>query len=264
MSRLGTASVALILGITVAGSAAGASSPSISPVSIAGAAAARGEVSEAQPPFVVASTLDAKKVLPHRIRWIARPNLAASQVSKVEFLIDGRVRWDEEKTPYVYGDDSNWLVTSWLAPGLHRFTVRAEAKDGRIARRTTVARVVAAPLPPAALRGRWEHSFGAGTWLLTVDKVGWKILDPFGTGNLIDVAYFSGGRLQARGGIFTKVDDPFEGNGWCQDLNAPVNYRWSVAGDTLSLTHFGADRCTDGGEAAKQHYAWVGAWTRAA
>ena len=90
----------------------------------------------------------------------------------------------------------------------------------------------------------------------------WKIRDPFGTGNFIDVAYLSGGRLQARGGIFTKPSSAFEGNGWCQDLNAPVNYRWAVSADTLTLTHYGSDRCTDGSESEKQHYAWNGTWTK--
>ncbi len=225
-------------------------------------AAVRGGAGTTQP-FAVTSTLDGKNVLPHRIRWRGVPSLPAAQVSKVEFLIDGKVRYRERNPPYTYGDDTNWLVTSWLAPGRHRFTVRATAKDGRTALRTTIARVVPAPSPPAELIGTWKHSFGGGIWTLTVDKAGWKIRDPFGTGNFIDIAYFSGGRLQARGGIYTTLDSPFEGNGWCQGVNAPVNYRWAVSADTLTLTHFGPDRCTDGSEAEKQHYAWNGAWTKA-
>ncbi len=133
-------------------------------------------------------------------------------------MIDGKVRWIEQNPPYAYGDDSNWLVTAWLAPGQHRFTVRATAKDGRRAERTTVARVLPAPSPPAQLAGTWKRTVTDeqggkttpdGTWVLTVDKVGWKIRDPLGGRSLIDVAYFSGGRLQARGGIFTK---PGKGN----------------------------------------------------
>ena len=218
--------------------------------------------------FVVASTLDGKTVLPHRIVWRGVPKLPAARVSKVEFLIDGKVRWIEQNPPYTYGDDSNWLVTSWLSPGRHTFTVRAKAKDGRTALRTTIARVLPAPLPPTELSGSWKHLFGgsgatpAGTWVLSVDRTGWKILDPFGDTNFIDVAYFSGGRLQARGGIFTTLNSRVGGNGWCHDRNAPVNYRWAVSADTLTLTHFGPDRCTDGNEANKQHYAWNGIWTK--
>lgn len=224
-------------------------------------AAARSEAQDAEA-VAITSTLDGKNVLPHRIRWIGRANLPAAAVSKVEFLIDGTVRWIERNPPYTYGDDTNWLVTSWLSPGRHRFAVRVKAKDGRTALRTTVARVVPAPAPPAELSGSWKHSFGGGIWVLTVDKVGWKIRDPFGDSNLIDVAYFSGGRLQARGGVFTKLNSNVGGNGWCLGLNAPVDYHWAVAADVLTLTHFGVDRCTGGSEADKQHYAWNGAWTK--
>lgn len=225
-------------------------------------AAARIGAGEAEP-FVVTSTLDGKNVLPHRIRWRGSPNLAAAEVAKVEFLIDGKVRWIERNPPYTYGDDSNWLVTSWLSPGSHRFTVRAMAKNGRRALRTTVARVLPAASPPQELVGTWNHEWFGGTWVLKVDKIGWRILDPQGTGSLIDVAYLPNGRLQARGGIWTQPNGKLEGNGWCQDTNTPVDYRWTVAADTLTLTHFGVDRCTDGSESEKQHYAWNGAWTKA-
>jgi hypothetical protein len=213
---------------------------------------------ETTKPFVVASTLDGKTVLPHRIVWRGVPKLPAPQISKLEFLIDRKVRWIEENPPYTYGDDSNWLVTSWLSPGRHTFTVRAKAKDGRTALRTTVARVLPAPPPPADLGGSWKR----GTWVLTIDKAGRKILEPLGATNFIDVAYFSGGRLQARGGIFTTLNSRVGGNGWCPDLNAPVNYRWAVSADTLTLTHFGIDRCTQGPGAPKQHDAWDGIWIK--
>ena len=84
--------------------------------------AADSSVAEAKA-FIVTSTLAGKKVLAHRIRWIGRPNLPAAQVSIVEFVIDGKVRWDEGTPPYTYGDDRNWLVTSWLTPGRHSFVV---------------------------------------------------------------------------------------------------------------------------------------------
>ena len=221
--------------------------------------AADSSVAEAKA-FIVTSTLAGKKVLPHRIRWIGRPNLPASQVSIVEFVIDGKVRWDEGTPPYTYGDDRNWLVTSWLSPGRHSFVVRATAKDGRVALQKTTARVVAAPSPPAELIGTWKHSL-QGTWVLKVDHTGWKIRDPFGTGNFIDVAYLPDGRLQSRGGIFTTPDSPFEGNGWCRDSNAPVNYRWAVSENILTLTNYGPDRCRDGG-GAQQHGVWNGDWTK--
>src|SRR4051794_14159337 len=148
----------------------------------------------------VTSTLDRKRTLPHRIRWIARPRMPRSSVARVEFVIDGKLRWIERKGPYVYGDDSDWLVTSWLAPGLHRFTVRVIPRRGATASRTTTARVPPALAPPAELANtRWSHllknqgELGSppGTWTLHINDVGWRIDDPKGNSNLLDVAYFS-------------------------------------------------------------------------
>jgi hypothetical protein len=49
----------------------------------------------------VKTTLDGKTVLPHRIRWAAQPGISRSRVAKVEFVIDGKLRWVERKGPYV-------------------------------------------------------------------------------------------------------------------------------------------------------------------
>jgi hypothetical protein len=50
------------------------------------------------------------------------------------------------------------------------------------------------------------------------------------------------------GAAFARASDPsrlphsvYEGNGWCMDTNIPVNYRWAVSGDTLTLTLDGPD-----------------------
>lgn len=218
--------------------------------------------------FEVTSTLDGKRVLPHRILWLAYPKLPGSKIARVEFLIDGKVRWVERIKPYTYGghdDPDNYLVTSWLAPGRHRFMVRAVANDGRKATDTVVARVLPSPSPPAELADTgWERNVTqpeagdapAGTWKILIDKVGWSIRDPVGTGNLIDVAYLSPGLLEARGGIWTRPKNPQQGNGWCEQTNEPVRYRWSVDSDTLTLSLSGPTRC-DG-----QSGVWGGSWTR--
>lgn len=39
----------------------------------------------------------------------------------MDFLIDGHQLWVEHNTPYFYGDDGNYLVTSFLKPGKHIF-----------------------------------------------------------------------------------------------------------------------------------------------
>jgi hypothetical protein len=73
-------------------------------------------------------------------------------------MIDGRIAWVEHKPPYVYGNDGNWLVTSALEPGTHRFTVKTTTIDLRTVSRTVRASVVPAPAPPAELAGSWQRT----------------------------------------------------------------------------------------------------------
>ena len=103
----------------------------------------------------VSSTLAGKQVLPHRIRWLGLPSLAAEKVVEVDFLIDGKTGWVEHHAPYSYGYDGNYLVTSWLKPGLHTFAVQAISTDHRRASTSTTARVLPASPPLAALAGSW-------------------------------------------------------------------------------------------------------------
>lgn len=146
MKRLGTCRVAASgLGLlALAMLAAGCSSAS------AGGHAASAAGSSAR--LTVTSTLDRHTALPHRIHWQAFPTAPASDIAKVDFLIDGKLGWVEHVTPYFYGNDGNWLVASFLTPGEHTFTVRAITANGHTATDTVRASVTAAPAPPPALR----------------------------------------------------------------------------------------------------------------
>ena len=205
--------------------------------------------------FTVSSTLSDKRALPHRIQWLAKASLPPSKVREVDFLIDGRRAWVEHHAPYSYGYDGNYLVTSWMKPGRHTFTVEALAIDGRRATTSSRAQTSAPRPPPAALSGSWHQT--SGTWTLTVNAVGWRLLDTgHGQGALVDVAYLSPGLLEARGGIATRNQDPLENNPWCDEPFQPVRYRWQVAAERLRLTLAGPRRC-DG-----QSRVWGGVWTR--
>jgi hypothetical protein len=237
-------------------------------VSVAVAALGLGAGAHATKP-AISSSLDGKRVLPHRIHWLAFPTAPAADVREVDFLVDGHLVWIEHHPPYTYGLDGNWLVTSWLRPGLHRFTVTLVTTDGRHASDTVTARTLPAPRPPAPLVGGWERTVTkaeagsqtpAGTWMLRVDASGWHITDPVGGENWIDVAYLGVGRLQARGGIWATPIESKGGNGWCEDTNASVDYAWSLSGETLTITLVGADRCGDPHN--KQHFIWAGNWTK--
>jgi hypothetical protein len=227
---------------------------------LAGAASAR-STSATSPTFTVRSTLSGTSVLPHRIHWLGMPSLPPSKIAEVAFLIDGRVSWIEHNAPYTYGYDGNYLVTTWLTPGTHRFEVRAKATNGSVATTSSTARVVPASPPPAALAGHWVRTVpngpDHGTWQLQVDKIGWRFHSSRGAGSLVDVAYLGTGLLEARGGIATKNRDEQENNNWCQEPFQPVRYRWSVSGGKLVLALAGPKRC-DG-----ESLVWAGEWSHA-
>ena len=222
--------------------------------------------------FTVTSTLDGRTVLPLRVHWIAHPHIALAQVQEVDFSIDGRRAWVEHQAPYVYGDDGNWLVTSFLRPGLHTFTVRVITFSNRRASDTVRARVVAAPAPPAQLAGEWQRTVSAadvtkatsgsppppGIWRLTISATGWAMRDPQGGGGLFDVAYPADGTLQMRPTIEYPPYPNGNNGGFCADTD-PLS-DWTVAvsadGQTMTLNPSGSDPCGD------RLAILQGAWTR--
>jgi hypothetical protein len=197
----------------------------------------------------ITSTLDGLRVLPHRYRWVADAHVRAP-ISEVRFAIDGSVRWIEHDPPYVYGSDDaganrGFLITTWLAPGPHRFTVVAEDDNGRTYRRTVTARVLPAPKPPPALAGRWRRSVPGGHWDLIFDGIGEWHLDPEGKGlaNQMDI---SGHTLHVYAPIQMSplIDDHtqikrlghFDLGGFdCNPAGPFGTYRWAISGDRLTL-----------------------------
>ena len=205
----------------------------------------------------ITSSLDGKKVLPLRIHWIARPKPARS-VAKVEYLIDGQLGWVERNPPFYYGSDGNWLVTTWLKPGLHRFTVRATATSGRRTTRTTKARILPAPKPPAELAGTWSRTVtegDAGTWHVTINRVGWLFDDPHGGGQNQDVSYPAAGKVLIRASIEKPVFGRYSrGGAFCNhEPDPPGLYTYSASGDGLTLKPVRRD-CREG--------LLKGTWTR--
>jgi hypothetical protein len=199
-------------------------------------------------PFAVSSSLDGKHVLPHRLPWTAHPTLPAANVRQVDFQVDGKTLWVEHHAPYVYGDDGNYLVTSFLSPGTHRFVVKAIGTDGTTATDPNTATVVASPAPPAALQGTWKSyrpkgGVPAGTWHLIINRVGWRFLDTAGGGNLIDVAYLGADRVEFRTGIATGHPGQ-DLNGWCNGApGTPVRFHWARTSAGLSFTSAGGHGC---------------------
>ena len=221
----------------------------------------------------VTSTLDRHTTLPIRIHWQAFPSASATYVTEVDFLIDGKLGWVEHKTPYFYGNDGNWLVTSFLTPGKHSFTVRVITTDGHTATDTVKASVTAPPAPPAALRGvTWARQVTAadvrkatsgqapppGRWRLGISPAGWQLHDPTGGGLLFDVDYGPAGSLQMRPTIEYPPYPNSNDGGFCQDTDPLWAWTYSVGdnGKTLTLRSIGHDPCGD------RIAILAGTWTR--
>jgi hypothetical protein len=244
----------------------------------AGAAALAGPTQ----PFKVTSSLDHKRVLPLRSRWLAYPKLPPSKVKEVDFLIDGKVRWIEHKAPYNYGSDDfhghlGYLITTWLAPGQHKFAARVVDVSGRRATDTVVARVLPAPAPPPELAGAWTRTITSadqqkaqpqygdppptGAWKLIFDTVGAWHLDPMGSGVVNQYNVRPGGTLDVYAPIviapqgISKYGASGIGCCDCREDGPFGTYTWTVSGDTLTLKAE-QELCGD------RQAIWEGTWTR--
>jgi hypothetical protein len=242
--------------------------------------------------LAITSSIDGKKVLPGTTRWLAHPNVAPANIAEVDFLIDGKLRWVEYRAPYNYGSDDDkghlgHLFTSWLKSGKHRFTARVRTNGGRNATDIVIARILPAPAPPAALAGKWtrvvteadtkkaDPKYGAdnipptGKWRLVVDRTGIWELDPLGTG-IVQGYSVRGDVLRALAPIQMvprKANgDPGEikrfgsrvaaGGGVDCDESGPFGtYRWSVSGNTLTLSAL-REPC------GQRRAVYEGTWTR--
>jgi hypothetical protein len=235
---------------------------------VSSAFASRGSVEA----FKVTSTLDGKAVLPLRVRWIAEPQIAVSEVKKVEFLIDGHWLWTEHQSPYFYGGDDNgshgnWLITTFLKPGRHTFTARVFTRGEGTESDTVRARVIQAPPPPSELAGTWKHHVEAGgcgpgfcdkngdiTKLITT--LGWGSTPP---GDDWDARYEDGGRVMFGPWVVNpRMSAGARLGGFCNGVDPFHTWTYTVAADDQSfqLHPLGTDPWPD-----RQH-GLEGTWTR--
>jgi len=203
--------------------------------------------------FTVTSSLDGKTVLPLRSHWIADPQIDPSlgEVTEVDYFIDGFHAWTTRQAPWYFGDDGNWLVTTFMKPGLHTFAVRAVTSDGQVANDKVTARVIAAPRPPAKLAGAWTRIVSAndlkkgppgphaGRWTITIGPIGWMT----GDNQWLDVRYLPNSRIVIGPEI---VDRPEQTGGFC---GVDPLHTWKVTlaahNKRMRLDPIGSDPCRD-------------------
>lgn len=239
----------------------------------------------------VSSSLDGKTVLPQRTRWLVHPGSGASSVRKVDYLVDGKLRWVEDNAPYYFGGDDNgadpgYFVTTWLNPGRHVFTSRVVGEHGKVATDVVTARVQPTPRPPAALAGTWTRivtkrdqakasaAFGAasgnlpptGVWRLVFDRTGAWELDPLKSG-LVTEYGVAGHLVHAYAPIsmapcsdtgpcgVKRFGHHHIGGVDCTAAGPFGTYRWSVSHSQLTLAAI-HEPC------GQRRVIWEGTWKR--
>lgn len=265
--------VALLM-VTVPTGIAACSSPA---TAIGGQSARASSAAGASSPvtkLAVSSTLDGRSRLPLRLHWRATANVPDAQVSEVDYLIDGRLAWVERNAPYFYGDDGNWLVTSFLRAGVHTFQVKVVTVAGAAATDTVKAAVSAAPPPPAALDGSmWTRVVTAadqakatsgqppptGRWRLRIVRAGWQLNDSTSPNQwgLFDVVYLHRGALQMRPTIEYPPYPNSNNGGFCGDTDPLATWTYRVTTTSLTLKPAASDPCGD------RIAILAGTWTKA-
>lgn len=71
------------------------------------------------------------------VRWEA--NVSVAVPTKVDFAIDGVLKWTESYPPYVYNGDTGYLDTTTLTDSRHALTATAYTSNGRVSTSVTVA-----------------------------------------------------------------------------------------------------------------------------
>jgi hypothetical protein len=127
----------------------------------AGSASARSDASAVVAPqavtstsptsFSVSSSIGDGASLTTPVVWEA--SVSGASASRVEFWVDGALKWTERVVPYLFGGAAGRLDPASLSAGTHRLTLKAYTSDSSMAEWSGVVTVAApapaAPPPPA-------------------------------------------------------------------------------------------------------------------
>lgn len=90
---------------------------------------------------IVGESLSAGQTVQGQVEWSVQVQGA---VRRIEWLIDGKLRWTSRSLPFVFGGKGGVWDTTQETPGVHELTVRAVAASGAVSQ-LTIPVTVAAP-----------------------------------------------------------------------------------------------------------------------
>lgn len=226
-------------------------------------------------PLRVVSSISNDAVLSSAVSWTGTPaGIPASRVDRVEFVIDGRVRWTEHHAPFVFNGDGSELFPWVLGAGAHRLAVRVVTRTGASAS-TSAAVTVAASVPvPQDLLGTFtrrvtiadvhrtaafrrepaDQVLPVGIWRIQIARDGVITFDdPRGGGGNEAFTATPAGTLALQGPA-NWILPPSRQGGFCE-TEPLAGYAWSAGPQTLVLKSL-RDRCAD------RNSMFTGTWRR--
>jgi Hypothetical glycosyl hydrolase family 15/Bacterial Ig domain len=110
-------------------------------------------------PFTVTSSIANGSTLAGSVVWTATPS---TTVSKVDFYIDGALKWTENAAPYVFNGDGSKLDTKTLTNASHVLKlVATPATGGATAQLSVTVQVANGTAPPSSTNSAGHISFMA-------------------------------------------------------------------------------------------------------
>jgi len=228
-------------------------------------------------------TISDGATLTHAVPWEVKVEPVGDDIAeRVDFLIDGKMLWHEENTPFFFDDDHELLPPWLLGKGSHVLTAHVLTASGATADAVAHVTVDVDLTANKAIAGRYQRvvtkadqhrvmpyrvpakgAFGelspSGKWTIQI-KPGGEIFgtDPLGKsdGTFVEPYTLRGSSMRLYGAAVWRQPglDRTGANKFCEPESAS-DYTWHLSGSSLTISNV-QKACAD------RDIVFVGTWTR--